>query len=1002
MAQRDLTVHLIGDSRSFERALGRGSKSAAKFDRDISRLGRGVLVGTGALSGLGRAASLASGAFLGGAGLTFALTSTLKVAGEFQQQLQVLQSVSGATADEMARASEIAKQLGRDITLPATSAKDAALAMTELGKAGLTVGEAMAAARGTLQLAAAASLEAGDAAKITAGALNAFQLSGSAAAQVADQLAAAANAAQGEIPDMALALRQSATVAHQFGLSSGEAITALTSLAKAGIQGSDAGTSLRVMLSRLVPQTKRSADEIKRLGVSAFDSRGQFLSIAEIIDKYQQALSNLTPVQRQQALLTIFGQDAQRAANIVLLQGAANFEELQKQVTKAGAASDFAAARNKGYIGSLDAFKSAVETLQIAIGTELLPTFTNALRQASAWVNRQEESGNAARQAASAISGLRDIVAAFSAVLVPTVRALGGLSNAVKLLVSVLVAQRILAFTGALTGLSTQALATTGRVTALRLALLRLAALGVIAVSIEVLFNKGKIQDSVNDFLRRIKLGFLTGGSIELPVDADRAELQQLRDRIASVKGESDGAVQALDKLIERVRKLDQQRLSQVNSQIEAVRGTIEAASARTENFGAKVEEVQKQQVKPPPRRPLTAGQRNQFFDLSIGRQLNRVQDITRLQNQVAALDRISALITAQIAKVKDVTRKLTLRDQLLDVQRQLRGVREQIAAAFLDSLQLGVDRAQATGTTSDDLAALSALEQGVRQQIRVSGSTNDLERQLLQIQQQRADIRREGRAAFLDALRFRLDRAAATASFTDDIAAAVAIENALKQQIQIEGRSLDLQRQLFEARQQRLDLQKQQRDARQFRTLGLGPTGEQPVPGARALRTQLESISDAVKGTFLDTGKTRSLLTNIRKLLSGGLGALSREVRQKIEEMLADIDRQLKDHEGQRTKFKVIDTDAFLRDLGIPLSAEDFKRARGRLSQLGAGGTVPTRGGTGGAFGFAIDVGDTNVTVKLNEREIGKATVKAAQKKARRRAASRRGVRPQTNTGLA
>jgi hypothetical protein len=52
--------------------------------------------------------------------------------------------------------SSLAKRLGADITLPATSAKDAADAMLELNKAGLSVKHTMAAAKGVLQLSAAA------------------------------------------------------------------------------------------------------------------------------------------------------------------------------------------------------------------------------------------------------------------------------------------------------------------------------------------------------------------------------------------------------------------------------------------------------------------------------------------------------------------------------------------------------------------------------------------------------------------------------------------------------------------------------------------------------------------------------------------------------------------------------------------------------------------------------------------------------------------------------
>src|SRR6185503_18448809 len=59
----------------------------------------------------------------------------LGVAMDYQSSLNMFQAVSGATGEQMAQIAAEAKRLGGDMTLPATSAGDAALAMTELAKA---------------------------------------------------------------------------------------------------------------------------------------------------------------------------------------------------------------------------------------------------------------------------------------------------------------------------------------------------------------------------------------------------------------------------------------------------------------------------------------------------------------------------------------------------------------------------------------------------------------------------------------------------------------------------------------------------------------------------------------------------------------------------------------------------------------------------------------------------------------------------------------------------
>jgi hypothetical protein len=179
---------------------------------------------------------------------------------------------------------------------------------------------------------------------------------------------------------------------------------------------------------------------------------------------------------------------------------------------------------------------------------------------------------------------------------------------------------------------------------------------------------------------------------------------------------------------------------------------------------------------------------------------------------------------------------------------------------------------------------------------------------------------------------------------------------------------------------------------ARQFKVLGLDATGSPLTPGIRGLKKELGSVGDAIKGTFLDTGKTRSLLGNIRKLLSGQLGALSKDVRAKIKELLDGVDQQLKQNEGF-TPFKgqVVSTAKLLSGLG--LTPDQMRAARGRLSQLGAGGVVPQTGKSG-AFGVAVSGGFT-VTMHnpvFNGVTDVNAMKNALDKRARQQSPTRRG----------
>ena len=141
------------------------------------------------LEGAGDAASNFAGKIAGALALTGAavsFASVIDLGNEFTRTLNSMSGVSGATAAQMDVVKQKAMELGTDVELSATSANDAAAAMTELAKGGFSVDQSMEAAKGTLQLAAAAQIDAAEAATIQSQALQAFGLDADYAATGAD------------------------------------------------------------------------------------------------------------------------------------------------------------------------------------------------------------------------------------------------------------------------------------------------------------------------------------------------------------------------------------------------------------------------------------------------------------------------------------------------------------------------------------------------------------------------------------------------------------------------------------------------------------------------------------------------------------------------------------------------------------------------------------------------------------------------------------------------
>lgn len=386
MTDRSIMVRLGATMQGLRQAFQQASSEAKKTAADIEAAGkrsddalgkserRGLSFGAAfktastfvdkhrdSLDRMGQAATV-SGALLAG-GLALVVRSSA----QFGQAMSGVAATGQDARNNIDALRQSALKMGPELGV---SAKDAAGAIESLLKAGVSAKDVLGGALpGALTLAAAGTMDVGDAAEIAATALTQFKLSGKDIPHVADLLAAGAGKAQGEVSDMAAALKQSGLVASQFGLSLEETVGTLTAFASAGLLGSDAGTSLRTMLLRLGNPAGEAADTMKRLGIAAYDSRGQFVGMASLADQLKTRLKGLTPAQRDAAMATIFGSDAIRAANVLYAQGAAGIQQWTSEVNAQGFASDTAATKLDNLMGDLKKLGAAAEAAAIQMGS---------------------------------------------------------------------------------------------------------------------------------------------------------------------------------------------------------------------------------------------------------------------------------------------------------------------------------------------------------------------------------------------------------------------------------------------------------------------------------------------------------------------------------------------------------------------------------------------------------------------------------------------------------
>lgn len=367
----------------------KGLSWVGKNEQHINQLSNGLgKVGIAAVAGVGLA---------------------VKKFADFDQQMSFVAATGDDARDSIDALREAAIEAGQRTAFSAT---EAAQGIEELAKAGVSAQDVLAGGLdGALDLAAAGGISVAEAAETAATAMTQFGLSGDKVTHLADLLAAGAGKAQGGVSDLGMALKQSGLVADQTGLSIEETVGGLTAFASAGLLGSDAGTSFKTMLQRLTPTSNEAADEMRHLGISAYDSQGNFIGLAQFAGNLQAAMKNLTPEARNAALATIFGSDAVRAASVIYEQGEAGIQKWIGAVDDQGYAAETAATRLDNLKGDLEQLGGAFETALIGAGSGANGPLRGLVQGVTDVVNKFNDMPPAAQSATLAIIGGGGLVA---------------------------------------------------------------------------------------------------------------------------------------------------------------------------------------------------------------------------------------------------------------------------------------------------------------------------------------------------------------------------------------------------------------------------------------------------------------------------------------------------------------------------------------------------------------------------------------------------------------
>ena len=376
--------------------MGQWGAGAQEFGNTLQGVGS-------AISSVGDKLTIVSGI----AAITFGrnIVSSTEEFGNAIAQLGGYLDIQGESLDQM---SDQALKWGKDTQFSAT---EAANAMNELAKGGMTQAQISGGAmKATMELAAAGQLDMAQAAETSVQAIKTFGLSAEDASRVADALAGAANESTAEVSDLANGFKYVGGWASMAGWNINDVSGALALLSDHGLQSEMAGTALRNVMQRLAAPTDTAAKLMNAYGFSVRDSEGHMVSAVEVVKRLNDTFGNLADEEKQSVLNDIFGARALPAAIALMNEGADSLQGYIDSTTQAGYATEMAQTRMGDLGWALEYLRGEAETAAVNFGQALTPTImevANAIEDALEWFNslsdaQQTQIANFALMAVSA------------------------------------------------------------------------------------------------------------------------------------------------------------------------------------------------------------------------------------------------------------------------------------------------------------------------------------------------------------------------------------------------------------------------------------------------------------------------------------------------------------------------------------------------------------------------------------------------------------------------
>lgn len=327
-----------------------GEKLQAVGDK-VSSVGQKLLPVTGVVTWLG--------------------TAAVKTAADFDSAMSRVAAVSGATGSDFDKLRDKAREMGAKTKFSATEAADA---MNYMAMAGWKTEDMLSGIEGIMYLAAASGEDLATTSDIVTDALTAFGLTAEDSGHFADVLAAASSNANTNVSMMGETFKYCAPVAGALGFSVEDTAEAIGLMGNAGIKASQAGTSMRSIMTNLTGDVKLSGAAIGDVTIATTNADGSMRSLSAILADCRVAFGGMTEAEKANNAETLVGKNAMSGFLALMNAAPEDIAKVSGAVNNCkDAAKNMADTMQDNLEGQLTILKSQLQELAISFGDLLMP-----------------------------------------------------------------------------------------------------------------------------------------------------------------------------------------------------------------------------------------------------------------------------------------------------------------------------------------------------------------------------------------------------------------------------------------------------------------------------------------------------------------------------------------------------------------------------------------------------------------------------------------------------